>query len=76
MTRGSITSLLTLQQIRADVGQSEKAYRLFCVRAVMLPCCLCGVYYPWRIQHICQVNLGGELFSRDIKLTGQTIRLI
>jgi hypothetical protein len=25
MTRGSITSLLTLQQIRADVGQREKA---------------------------------------------------
>jgi hypothetical protein len=19
--------------------------------------CLCVVYYPWRIQHICQVNL-------------------
>jgi hypothetical protein len=24
--------------------------------------CLCGVYYPWRIQHICQGNIAGKLF--------------
>ena len=38
--------------------------------------CLSVVYYPWRIQHIRQMNLRGKRLSRDIKLTGQIIRHI